>query len=252
MLCLPEMVLTGYNFPSAEAIKPYLEQPGKGPTSACCKILAKRLRCHVMAGYPEVLSSDTVDEDNKVSDTAVGYNSAIIYGPDGEVCGGYRKTNMFRADLPWARAGNGFGVYDLGNPLGRVSLGICMDLNPSTDAVWTTIEDGPYELASFALDNNTPLVVVLCAWLDSDKSPSERSDYSTLSYWATRLIPLWKVIQDRQTDKETIVVVCNRSGYEGDSVFAGTSAIFRFSQENGPEIVGMMSRSEESVRIWEV
>ena len=35
----------------------------------------------------------------------VGANSAIIYGPDGQWVGGYRKTNLFETDKPWAKPG---------------------------------------------------------------------------------------------------------------------------------------------------
>jgi len=101
----------GYNFPTAEAIKPYLERPETGQTSLFCKALAERLRCHVMAGYPEGFSKGS-DTQEKISENAVGFNSAIIYGPDGQFCGGYRKTNLFRADLPWAQAGIYFNLKE--------------------------------------------------------------------------------------------------------------------------------------------
>lgn len=99
LLC-PYFCIPGYAFPSAKAIKPYLEQPRIGPTSCCCSDLAKRLRCHVIAGYPEVLDSD----ESQKSGT-VGFNSAIIYDPDGIWHGGYRKTNLFMTDMTWAREG---------------------------------------------------------------------------------------------------------------------------------------------------
>lgn len=98
------MVLTnlaGYAFPTAEAIKPYLEQPRVGPTSRCCSGLAKRLRCHVIAGYPEVLDSSEFGTSGR----AVGFNSAVIYDPDGKWHGGYRKTNLFTTDMTWAHEG---------------------------------------------------------------------------------------------------------------------------------------------------
>lgn len=93
--------MLGYAFPSAEAIKPYLEEPRVGPTSRCCSDLAKRLRCHVIAGYPEALDSN----EPETSELAIGFNSAIIYGPDGLWRGGYRKTNLFPTDMTWARSG---------------------------------------------------------------------------------------------------------------------------------------------------
>ena len=35
----------------------------------------------------------------------IGANSAVLYGPDGQWVGGYRKTNLFKTDLTWAKAG---------------------------------------------------------------------------------------------------------------------------------------------------
>ncbi|KAF8583336.1 carbon-nitrogen hydrolase [Ramaria rubella] len=248
LLCLPEMVMTGYVFPSANSIKPYLEKPRVGVTSRCCSDLARRLRCHVIAGYPESLS----DDDSPTSEHGVGYNSAVIYGPDGEWRGGYRKTHLFMTDRPWACEGSGFGLIDLKPPLGRVSLGICMDLNPSPPAVWTS-KDGPYELASFALDNNTRLLVILCAWLDSKEHTDKPWDTQTVNYWIARLLPLWRRMDDKQAEQDTIVAICNRSGVDGDTLFAGTSIILKLSPNpESIDIIGLMRRNEERVQVWEV
>ena len=133
------MALTGYIFTSPTSILPYLEHPRIGPTSLLCRSLARKLQCHVIAGYPEALpaapqppdvqaapappslssagSSRRVDEQDE-SDTGpsemkalegeglgVGYNSAMVVGPTGEVIGNYRKTFRFETDKAWAREG---------------------------------------------------------------------------------------------------------------------------------------------------
>lgn len=259
LLCLPEMILTGYTFKCADAIKPFLEKPDQGVTSRYCKELASQLGCHVIAGYPEILANENEsheievqDENNHHETGLVGYNSAILYGPNG-LCGNYRKTNLFDTDKPWAFPGTGFATFGLGQSLGRVSLGICMDLNPFPGAVWTT-DNAPYELAQYVIDENTNLLVVLCAWLDSNKDPDSRWDISTLNYWIARLRPLWKTLETSSPKhSDTIVVMCNRSGVEGETRFAGTSAIFRFSQNaEHPEIIGVMTREQEGVQIWDV
>ena len=100
--------MSGYAFPSAEAIKPYLEHPLVGPTSRCCSELAKRLGCHVIAGYPEILDPN---EPETTTDPAVGFNSAIIYGPGGHWRGGYRKTNLFSMDMTWAHKGSSYSSF---------------------------------------------------------------------------------------------------------------------------------------------
>ena len=73
--------------------------------------------------------------------TGVGYNSAVVVAPGGEVVGNYRKTFRFETDKSWARegesgmeddfwladrAGEGFMHFDLPEPLGKTAVGICM------------------------------------------------------------------------------------------------------------------------------
>jgi protein N-terminal amidase len=60
LLVLPELAFTGYNYPSYESIKSYLEPTTAGVTTEWAIATAKRLHCHVIAGYPE-LSTD-IDE----------------------------------------------------------------------------------------------------------------------------------------------------------------------------------------------
>lgn len=96
------MAFSGYVFKNATAITPYLEHPRTGATSQFCSDLAKKLKCYVVAGFPEKLSAT---EDRKIDQ--VGANSAAFYGPDGEWVGGYRKTNLYETDLTWAKPGVG-------------------------------------------------------------------------------------------------------------------------------------------------
>jgi len=75
--------------------------------------MARTLECYVFAGYPEVLSSGelsnsettTVTTNSPSDNKQVGANSAIIYGPNGEWVGGYRKTHLYQTDKTWAKAG---------------------------------------------------------------------------------------------------------------------------------------------------
>ncbi|KLO14765.1 hydrolase [Schizopora paradoxa] len=268
LVCFPEMALTGYDFPSAEAIQPFLEEPQTGPTSQFCRELATRLRCYVAAGYPERLS----EEEKGLSEgtaTAVGANSAIIYGPDGAHIEGYRKVCMFDTDKTWAKPGSAFTSFSLPDPIGTLSLGICIDLNPQT-ALWS-MEKGPFEIADYCLSTTegkprTNVLLLLNAWLDSKEEMSEQWDLSTLNYWLLRLRPLWREKGDsgngledplshqRVTGPEqTIVVICNRCGDDNGTLFAGTSAVFKLQEGSGhPDVVGVMTRQQEGVRIWTV
>jgi protein N-terminal amidase len=57
LIVLPEMALSGYMFSTPTSILPYLEPTTAGPTTKLAQALAKRLKCHVVAGYPEALPS---------------------------------------------------------------------------------------------------------------------------------------------------------------------------------------------------
>ncbi|KAH7876082.1 carbon-nitrogen hydrolase [Lentinula edodes] len=271
LVCLPEMIMSGYNFQDAQAISPYLEHPKKGPTSQFCSELAGRLKCYVFAGYPEKLTDEEapLSKEESTSEAGnsqtVGANSAVLYGPNGEWVGHYRKTNLFVTDKSWAKPGTGFATFLLPSPLRTLSFGICNDLNVSDSDIWTP-EDGPYEIADYALSQNANILVLLNAWLDSGKEEFEDTDWDTLNYWAARLRPLWvnnlagpntnEIVEEDNENangKEMIVVVCNRTGEENGKTFAGSSAIYSMRQGYGrPKLLDMMGRKEEGVRVWNI
>jgi len=263
------MIFTGYVFPTAASISPHLEHPHTGPTSLFCAELANRLRCYVAAGYPERLDPHEVetgvDADNSAAEK-IGANSAVVYGPNGEWLGDYRKTNLYKTDKSWAKPGTGFVSFALPPPLNTVSLGICMDLNTQPPAQWT-LETGPYELADYCVLKQTKLLILLNAWIDSDTNVEGEQDWQTIKFWAARLRPLWAESEsdspvnlarghgrsDNTDGDETIVVICNRSGIENGTTFAGSSSAFRMRRGSGrPKLLSTMGRLEEGVQIWTV
>jgi protein N-terminal amidase len=196
-------------------ITDYLEDPQTGITFQLCSSLAKWLNCYIIAGYPERL--DTTKENAEAHQE--GANSAHVVKPDGTLLMNYRKTNLFPIDKSWAKPGTGFAVIDLPEPLNiRVALGICMDINVQPPATWTSLEDGPYELASFAREKQADLLILLNAWLSSDQEDSEvdRPDEQVFRYWYARLRPLWCEEEDcaDPLTKEVTVAICNRCGQE--------------------------------------
>jgi protein N-terminal amidase len=46
--------------------------------------------------------------------TGVGYNSAVVVSPSGEVVGNYRKSFRFETDKNWAREGELIGMRGWG------------------------------------------------------------------------------------------------------------------------------------------
>ncbi|KAG1818684.1 carbon-nitrogen hydrolase [Suillus subaureus] len=266
LLCFPEMVFSGYVFPDTAAITPYLEHPYTGPTSTFCAELARSLGCFVAAGYPEKLEphehAPPLGGDNlSFHQLRIGANSAVMFDPTGERVGSYRKTNLYKLDLPWAVPGSGFTTMTLPHPLGPTTLAICNDLNVS----------------------GTRLLILLNAWLHPDENGEESdvdssSDYTTpeqnedtdemepswevLKYWAMRLNPLWATIQKATHENEKkpgeckipdelLVVVCNRFGNEGGSRFAGSSVLMSLRRGSGrPRLLHMMGQREEGIGLW--
>jgi protein N-terminal amidase len=100
----PDLLISsaGYMFPDATTIAPHLEPSGRGITAKFCSELSGELKCYVVAGYPEKLT----EEDKENADPGlVGANSAVLFGPNGQWVGGYRKTNLFDTDTTWAIPG---------------------------------------------------------------------------------------------------------------------------------------------------
>lgn len=106
-----------------------------------------------------------------------------------------------------------------------------MDLNPQIPD-WTQSHE-PYEIAEHCISTKSNILILLNAWLDSKKIPSEAHDWTTLNYWALRTKPLWsnKIESDSSSPEEeqdtstsdprtneTIVIVCNRTGHENGQI----------------------------------
>lgn len=259
LLVLPEMCLTGYMFPSSSSIQPYLEPPRIGPTSLLLRELATRLGCVVIGGYPEQIEGQDVNGAGDGNERN-GYNSALVVQKTGEVVGNYRKTFLFETDKTWAREGQGFGVFELGQPLGRAVVGICMDMNPKDFvAPWDA-----YELSKFVREQKADMLIVPMNWLDPPREPGDEvgdtdgPEESTLNYWAHRMTPLhdpspsFEVAEVNQVESETevVFVACNRVGVEEGTTFVGTSSIMTLSSNPSRiELIECAGKKSEEVLV---
>ncbi|KAF2157954.1 carbon-nitrogen hydrolase [Myriangium duriaei CBS 260.36] len=243
LLVLPEMAFSGYNFPSLETIKPYLEPTTAGPSTDWARATAARLGCHVCIGYPE--ASTEQPETN--------YNAQVIVSPAGAVVCHYRKSFLYYTDETWAAEGGGFAaaVVPAFGAFETVVTGICMDINPyKFQAAWDE-----YEFATYGMQAGARLVVLSTAWLTS--LPTEEllgnaktPDYDTINYWLNRFTPLMQ----RKDGEQVIVVFANRCGLEPGQVHGVTTAV----DPNGESVVGyagsscIMGFSNGLVRIWNI
>lgn len=267
LLVLPELAFTGYNYPSYESIKPYLEPTTAGVTTQWAIATAKRFSCHVIAGYPEI-STDIDDTAPLPTDEAIAhkrYNSTVTVSPTGEILANYRKSFLYYTDESWAAEGPaGFFCDSLGS-LGKVGLGICMDINPyQFSAPWDK-----YEFANHVLDGGAKLIVMSMAWLTS--LPKEEMAVlpgspalETVTYWLQRFSPA--IAATKAGGEDVTVVFSNRIGVEKNEVseittktgqiiplgedvcYAGSSCAMRFSGGN-VSILDMMGKAQEGLLV---
>ena len=270
LLVLPELAFTGYNFPSAEAIKPYLEPTTAGPSTLWAIATAKRLQCHVIVGYPErAIEGDAATgpgaeahgRDIEPAKREVCYNSTVTVSPAGDVVATYRKSFLYYTDESWAEEGKpGFYYGELG-ALGKVAHGICMDINPYQ----FTAPYSAFEFANHAVSKGASTIVLSMAWLTHVPAEEillqpDKPTLETVMYWVQRFIPLL------EAPGPITVVFSNRVGMEkneinemttktgqviplGESVtYAGSSCVMRF--ETGEVgIHEMLGAAEEGLLV---
>ncbi|KAH7008190.1 hydrolase, carbon-nitrogen family protein [Ilyonectria destructans] len=240
LLVLPELAFTGYNFKSLQEISPYFEPSGSGISSLWARTQALKHDCTVIVGYPE-----KVDLSDRWPANPEYYNSAIVVSYDGDTVANYRKTHLYYTDETWALE-NPKGFFGKPLPgLGRVSIGICMDLNPyKFQTSWDT-----FEFAHHVLDSRTRLVVVSMAWITQEDSrvfcqEPEEADMNTLTYWISRLEPIIRA----EWDEEVIVVFANRTGSENEATYAGTSAVVGI-KDGEVRVYGILGRGEKDLLV---
>ncbi|KAF1839089.1 carbon-nitrogen hydrolase [Decorospora gaudefroyi] len=235
-LVLPELAFSGYNFQSLEEIRPFLEPTASGISTQWAQQVAKHYHCHVTIGYPEI----TVPETNP-HDLQTQYNSIVTISPQGMVLNHYRKSFLYYTDETWASEGPASKSHNLSNPaspdspffagelgtLGKVTLGICMDINPyKFTAPWSA-----YEFASRAQAAQSPVICVSMAWLchltplELAQDPSQ-PDVATVAYWVERFQPL----VEARGEKPVYVILANRCGMEKGVCYAGSSTVIKIEK----------------------
>ncbi|KAK0563568.1 hypothetical protein OC844_002145 [Tilletia horrida] len=234
LLVLPEMIATGwYRFEHAAAIHPLCESASASASASASEtlVLGAELavelnayvvvgfaeRCdsqgeaHIQTGYPvsqpfdardpDLVSSAIEDDAQASAATVRYYNSAALFDRSGQLIHVFRKHFLYEDDKTWAQEGPGFQYVDLPD-IGRLCVGICMDLNrahlpllaayrfsssqlpfytdraDSSHSFCGTAYDfeapfGAFELATFCANNGVDILALPTAWL---LSPSENSE----------------------------------------------------------------------------
>ncbi|KFY58982.1 hypothetical protein V496_05882 [Pseudogymnoascus sp. VKM F-4515 (FW-2607)] len=249
LLVLPELAFSGYNFKSLKDIAPFLEPTASGISSLWARTTALKYDCVVTVGYPE-----KVDITPKWPASPEYYSSAITVNKEGETIANYRKSFLYYTDETWALEGPD-GFYDgVVEGLGNVAMGICkwptksferMDLNPyKFESPWSA-----WEFAYHILHRQANIAIIAMAWVTREDARSysrtpKEPDMETLAYWVARLEPLIRC----EDDGEIIIVLANRTGVEGDAVYAGTSAVLGI-QSGEVKLYGVLGRGERELLV---
>lgn len=282
LLVLPELSLTGYNFPSPADIEPYLETSASGPTYKLASELSSKYGCTTVIGYPETFQNTT-------------FNSALVVDEKGHIKHNYRKTHLYETDETWGCLENPDKTFPSFNlELGpekkpvRANIGICMDLNPyKFEAPFNE-----FEFAILCWSQLAQLIIVPTAWLSSD-SPSIKDGASKeekmklanefelklrtnkadlaeplqllVNYWILRLFPFLGHPMNAlpRLSTKTTAVLCNRTGIEGEVLYGGSTSILQFDpkiegdsnidqQNPSVDVVGSLGWASEGVLYHEV
>lgn len=231
-LVLPELAFSGYNFHSLEEIQPFLEPTTSGVSTQWAIQIARHYSCHVTIGYPEITTAETPQTH---------YNSTVTISPQGTILHNYRKSFLYYTDETWAAEGPSSRSHKLSDPdspdapffagelgaLGKVTLGICMDINPYRfTSPWSD-----YELAATAISAQCSLICISMAWL-CHLTPTElaqdpgQPDVATVAYWVERFQPL----VEAQAEKPVYIIMANRCGMEKGVCYAGSSTVIRIEK----------------------
>ena len=120
-----------------------------------------------------------------------------------------------------------------------------MDLNPKQfQAPWDAFEFGRHCVAAEA-----EVVVVPMAWLKGESeeegakgevATEPENDLRTLQYWLMRLDPVLRL----RDGKSRLFIACNRTDDEGETVYAGSSAVCRIT-DGRIDLLGHLGREED-------
>jgi predicted amidohydrolase len=177
LLIFPELWPTGYDLARAGQYAASLDE---GPFALMAE-LARTHRFYVVG---------TALEANP---EGAPFNTAALYGPDGDLVGAYRKVHLFppMGEVQHMAPGDLLPAFDL--PWGRVALAICYDLR--FPELWRCYTDA-----------GAQLILI----------PAE---------WPERRVEHWRLLlRARAVENQLFVVGCNRAGADVDGEFGGHSA----------------------------
>jgi len=112
LLVLPELAVSGYDFPDAATAARLAEPFEDGPTRRLAETLAAERNTTLVVGYAEKAAEGL-------------YNSCMLVMPDGRAVN-YRKIHLFNREQRWFLPGDAPAPV-VETPAGRIGLLICFD-----------------------------------------------------------------------------------------------------------------------------
>jgi predicted amidohydrolase len=177
LLLLPELWLHGYDLERAQDWATPLGEGGFAEMAS----LAREFRLHLVGSILE-------HHAGGVS------NTAVLYGPDGELLGSYRKMHLFRLMQEHRYLAPGEHATLCPTPWGPTGLAICYDLR------------FPELFRTMALAGAKLFVI-----------PAQ---------WPVKRLEAWLLLaRARAAENELIVAACNRVGGDQDVTFPGRSIV---------------------------
>jgi omega-amidase len=177
LFVLPELWPTGYDLERAVADAVPLDD---GPFA----LMAELARAH---GFHVVGTALEANPGGRP------FNTAALYGPEGEQVGAYRKVHLFApmGEREHMTAGDALPVFDL--PWGRTALATCYDLR------------FPEQWRQYTWAGARLIVI-----------PAE---------WPIHRVEHWRLLlRARAVENQLFVAGCNRAGADSDGEFGGHSA----------------------------
>lgn len=178
LLMLPELWPTGYDLAQAKVHAAPLDE---GPFALMAE-LAQSHQIHI---------TGTALEANP---NGHPYNTAALYGPEGNRIGAYQKIHLFPGlgEVDAMSPGQCLPTFDL--PWGRTALAICYDLR--FPELWRSYTDAGVQL-----------ILIPSEW------PMIRAEHWQL------------LLRARAVENQIFVAGCNRAGKNTDGEYAGHSAV---------------------------
>ena len=178
IIIFPELWSTGYDLENAAAYSTPINRGAFAEMSS----LAGEHDIHVLGSCLSLLGPDRFG------------NTAVFFGPDGEILGEYTKTHLFRLmdEHRYLSAGDHLTIVE--TRWGKTGLSICYDLR------------FPELFRAYALAD-TRIIFLAAEW------PHPR-----LGHWRT-------LLRARAIENQMYVVGCNRVGISRDTHFCGHSCV---------------------------